>query len=1191
MVNTSRKRKSVFIIPLFLSLALEPARGFQVTGEVDDADITVPVSLSSNPEDAENIIINGTQGSEGVALNLDDDRAVTVNGLIIIRDRSSMADDAETYDLNQAVGVKITTPFTGTNLSFETGFNIDISEILGPQNNDADNDGIIEGSPSIGTAQRIGLWVDEAITGSLIGKGGFIRIDGNNARGVQVDDPISENFDFSTAVHDGQFGGISGDDAVGVEINANIDGYYRQRGDIDVRGEGSVGIKVDASATVGNGMMLDAGVNATGYSLIVAGSGGGPDHGRDESDLEAAEVNANSNERRRGSAAVDIAGNLPGGLIIGGKVNQVLTSAEASTLNNITIGLTDDEGNRVDISPDGSDLRSTPVDFDGNRPLNTAVRLTSYGEDDNEATVKIAGDVGDSINGGSAEILLDVLNDDGDGDIYTRGTSGLKQFFYSYGLMNRGTISADGLYDGYKADAILFNGNATVYGGFYSSGSISAVAYNQNATAIKFDEVSLTDGLRNDGSVFQNDGTVLASISTHAGADESKTKGSDTATAILLTEDVLFNVSGTPNFVNRGAIDSAARFFNSVGNQEDGTNAVAFDFSEYSGAVKITQELLKDDALLTPGNANTAENPYRGNGDLDIDANGDGLIDTRDVNAPRIIGNVKFGDGDNELNVRTGTVVGDISFGDGDDALILLNEIADDTVDNYTAPLAEVTGRITNGNIGNLDISIGERTRLNLIGQEGDLETETENLSIDALTLNGELLVVVDHEQLSAGTPLLSVTDLTLGNGAKITPRLTGLPENINEETTVDIISYGNQVTLPGTILNNETPFIYNVALKNENGTISANFNLKSVSELGLNRSEGSAFNAVLAHFRSNKNLESAINGIYDGDDFRTDYRHLLPHYSDGTAQQLSGLADIATGAVSQHLQLIKAGGRRGGDGWVQQFGDYRKQDSSIDGATVSGTSYAIALGYDLPVSIIDALGFYVQMGFSAVNEKSAATNEITSDGISYGAYLSDKIGPVQYELNAAHGFIGLESDRLVSFAGLVDRLTASWDATSTAASVRLAYPILEASHLLRFEMGADFFRLEHDDYSESEAVGHGFAMQIKGGESEKTSQFIGLRGGYRRGGGDPVAVVWEPNYYLGWRTTSDTSPYKAKANFVGTDESFILESYIESEDSVDLGVGLAAHNDYFAVELNYRARFADGEQRHGGGVSVRVLF
>ena len=101
------------------------------------------------------------------------------------------------------------------------------------------------------------------------------------------------------------------------------------------------------------------------------------------------------------------------------------------------------------------------------------------------------------------------------------------------------------------------------------------------------------------------------------------------------------------------------------------------------------------------------------------------------------------------------------------------------------------------------------------------------------MTLNGELLVVVDQEQLSADTPLLTVTDLTVGNAATITPRLIGLPEDPNEETTVDIISYGNQVTLPSTILNNDTPFIYDVALSDENATISANFSLKSVAELG----------------------------------------------------------------------------------------------------------------------------------------------------------------------------------------------------------------------------------------------------------------------------------------------------------------------------------------------------------------------
>ena len=130
--------------------------------------------------------------------------------------------------------------------------------------------------------------------------------------------------------------------------------------------------------------------------------------------------------------------------------------------------------------------------------------------------------------------------------------------------------------------------------------------------------------------------------------------------------------------------------------------------------------------------------------------------------------------------------------------------------------------------------------------------------------------------------------------------------------------------------------------------------------------------NAVISHFNNDDLREQRLTALDDGDNFRAAYRQLLPHYSDGTAQQLSGLADMATGAVSQHLQLINAGGRRGGDGWVQQFGDYRKQDASANGAAVSGTSYAIALGYDLPVSAIDALGLYLQMGFSAVNEKSA---------------------------------------------------------------------------------------------------------------------------------------------------------------------------------------------------------------------------
>lgn len=1264
MVDTSGLLKSAFIIPLSISLAFAPAWGFDIsdTGEtprtapVDTASTTADLNDDSSPAhelaDSGAIIIDGTpQGNDEAAVLVNSaGQSVEINGFITIRDRTN-DDEPSSIDLENAIGIKTTVGLpSGVDLRLGSGARIAIVEVR-PANYDGDNnglpdandddvDGIIEGSPAIGSFQRIGLWISatgdasSVFAGSVIGEpGGAIRVDGNNARGVQIDHALTGNFDFSTGVFNGSIGGILGDNSVGVEINDNIGGYYRQRGRIDVRGENVVGIEVNDA--IGGSLMIEAGVNATGYSTIPGGSPGGPQRGgadytNDEFDeFSDSQRAANPQERRQSRAAVEISSMIGGGVIINGPVNRVVTEPEVAAFACFVESEDCDDDGINEKRNDGLDvtgLKTQPFHFDENRPRFSAnaatasgAYLTSYGEA--EATLLIAGDIG-AANSATRETFLDTTDDDNDddpnvdddvADLYNSDA----QFFFSHGLMNRNWIEANGLYDsvdnnnGYSiirpATALKLNDDAaTIHGGIFNGGIISALAYNADATAVNLLDGALTDRHRNNDEVFLNEGVIQAEIASHTRSHVGITAASNAATAVKISNSVDFEDSSgaaldTPVFINAGTVSAASRHtqLNTSTEVSDdyetvsGENAIAFDLSAIGSDFNLTQRMRQADSTLAAnvdGNAGD-ETVYSGSGDLDIDRNGDGVIDTRDFTAPLIRGDVNFGAGDNDFLISAGLVFGNISFGNGDDALTLTNTILDDDDDEYTAPTTTVTGRIINGAAGSLDISIGERTRLHLVGQEGDSETETENLAVSSLTLNGELLVVVDQEQLSADTPLLTVTDLTVGNAAAITPRLIGLPEDPNEETTVDIISYGNQVTLPSTILNNDTPFIYDVALSDENATISANFSLKSVAELQLNQTEGAALNAVLAHFRGNENLEAAITGIDNGDNFKAAYRQLLPHYSDGTAQQLSGLADMATGAVSQHLQLINAGGRRGGDGWVQQFGDYRKQDAGMNGETVSGTSYAIALGYDLPVSAIDALGLYLQMGFSAVNEKSAATNEIKGDGISYGAYLSDKIGPLQYELNATYGFVGLESDRLVNFAGLVDRMTASWDATSTAASARLAYPILQDAHLLRLEAGTDFFRLEHDDYSESETVGRGFAMHVKGGESEKTSQFIGLRGGYRRGGDDPVAIVWEPNYYLGWRTTSDTSPYEATANFVGTDESFNLKSFIEPEDAIDLGFGLAAHNDYFAFEFNYRARIADDEETHGGGVSVRVLF
>ena len=1085
MVYKSRLLKSAFVIPLSMSLAVASAWGFDVTGETGDVVVTdtIVTSAPQNDDDeaiseAQSILIDGTPtGTGNAALLIDDDTAdVTIDGTITIRSHQDNGDEATT-PLTAAIGVKITGNRNTRSIRLKSGARIYIIEGLslldrrGPDydadgdgfaDNDSDEDGIGEGSQALaGNNWRVGFWKVGEVSSDIIGEAGSaIVVYGNgvgnqHAAGVVISDlTLDGNLDLSTSIS------MFGDETRGVDILSRITGYYRQRGPIDVRGEAGVGI--DVGAAISGSLMIEAGVNATGYSTAPT-----PRIGIDESDLTAEQQVANQNERRRGGAAVNIGADVNGGVIIGGRINRVLTEAEDTALDNITAARADDDdddatGNAV------TDQKTLPFHYDENR-LSSPGRLTSYGEADNTATLHINAEIGTD---GAVETLLDTTNDDGlaGTDAYR---SGLKQFFFSHGLINRGSIEANGWYDGFKADALLLGNSAVINGGIHNSGTISATAYNENARALIIgDSATLNDGLRSDNAVLLNEGTISAFVGTHTGSSYFDASEEYKATAITLAANA--NLPSDAVFTNRSSVLAIAEHTKAETNDADDDNvAIAFDFSAYDGDVNITQELVKDDTLLDPNAANSASNPYSGSGDLDIDRNGDGVIDTRDVNAPSIFGDVKFGDGDNVFNVRAGMVAHeinsgrgvDISFGGGDDALTLSNEIADDADDDYTAPITTVTGRIIKS-AGNLDINIGERSRLHLIGQEGDDETETENLAVNSLTLNGNLMAVVDQEQLSADTPLLTASNLTLGATASIAPRLTGLPEDPTEEITVDIISYGNQVTLSSTLLDrDETPFIYNVSLTDAGSTISANFSLKSFDELQLNQTEGNALNAVLAHFANDENLEAAMTGITNKDDFKSAYRQLLPHYSDGTAQQLSGLADMATGAVSQHLQLINAGGRRGGDGWVQQFGDYRKQEAGADGATVSGTSYAIALGYDLPVSVIDALGLYLQMGFSAVNEKSAATNEVTSESIAYGAYLSDKIGPVQYELNAAYGFVGLESERLVNFVGLVEQVEASWDATSTAASARLAYPILQNEHLLRLEAGIDFFRLEHDDY------------------------------------------------------------------------------------------------------------------------------
>jgi hypothetical protein len=51
------------------------------------------------------------------------------------------------------------------------------------------------------------------------------------------------------------------------------------------------------------------------------------------------------------------------------------------------------------------------------------------------------------------------------------------------------------------------------------------------------------------------------------------------------------------------------------------------------------------------------------------------------------------------------------------------------------------------------------------------------------------------------------------------------------------------------------------------------------------------------------------------------------------------------------------------------------------------------------------------------------------------------------------------------------------------------------------------------------------------------------------------------------------------------------METATEVADQTNIGFGVSAHNDYFAVELSYRAAFGDDVNVQGGGLAIRLKF
>ena len=274
-----------------------------------------------------------------------------------------------------------------------------------------------------------------------------------------------------------------------------------------------------------------------------------------------------------------------------------------------------------------------------------------------------------------------------------------RTFTYSHGLINRGAISASGLNDGISATSIGLGANntTTLQGGFLNMGSLTVSAYNNDATALDIGaNASLTSGVRTDNSIILNTGTIVSSITANTNSQANVTADTYAARALHIADGT---IPAGSLLVNQGRISAVSGHIDGTVSSA-GSQAYAVDARGFAGALNLTQQFKQADSVNNAG-------IYLGTGDLDVDRAGatdsdgnvigDGQVNSLDVIAPTITGNIGFnsGDFDNRLDISAGSLTGDIIFGGGADELVLSSVAGEENATTFTGKIRKPSGDLT----------------------------------------------------------------------------------------------------------------------------------------------------------------------------------------------------------------------------------------------------------------------------------------------------------------------------------------------------------------------------------------------------------------------------------------------------------------------------------------------------------------
>ena len=930
---------------------------------------------------------------------------------------------------------------------------------------------------------------------------------------------------------------IEGNNSAAIWLKSGLVGNLKLANNIAVTGNNSYGLRIDGPVTgkvTNESNITVSGANAVGIAVNGAINGafvvqssvattGYRYTSRPTSAAQAAILDAD--DLLQGGSAVQVTANVTGGILLDAP------PVDASSTN------TDEDSDGVADSAEGT------------------ASLTTFGA----APALLIGSNTNSVAVGAV----------GAGD-------------KAYGLISRGSIVSNGVYDGVSSTAVQLGGDtgqtAALAGGMRLDSATSATAYDTrqtgsvvvNATGVLLKAGASAPTIWNRGPITATTVAENASdargVVIEAGASATTLRNAGSISATVGGEKgsaygILDRSGSLTTIENTGKIIAAVVATDDADDADDAdfltTNevvtgkAVAIDVAANTTGVTLTQNGLNDGDDGADGVADT-------------DTDGDGVDD---ADEPSLFGAIRFGSGADTFNVLNGTVSGDISFGAGADRLNISGG-------------AFMAGALSDSG-GDLAISLGSGV-LNI--------TNSETINITSLDIasTGKLVFTADPAAGTA-TKLVASGAVNIVSGASLGLRLTSL---LKDPKTYTVITGGSLTAgaINQDLLGN-APYLYKASSRTDANNAYIDVRRRTAAEIGMSRSQASAYDAVVGALGQNTDLASAFLRRNDRDTFLEYYNQMLPDQGEGLFSALASANQQISAATAMRPD---PGDRYGPDSiWVQELNTLVRRDSD---ATLGSDTQALGFvgGYEAMGDAGGALG--LTLAFVSVEEHDIAAKvgeQTSSSFLQGGAYWRRAVGGWRMNAGGGGGYGWFEGDRRFiagddnadGAADLILKNSAKWNGATANAFAGLGYEAKFGRFYARPEARFDYLWMREGERKEA-GGGAGFDLLV----DERTSSNLSGEAGVAFGADFGSDVWWRPEVRVGYRQTIAGEVGDTIARFTGGNP-FTLAALDDKQGALTLGFAVRAGTPMSYLALEGSAEATKRQKKYNVRLIGRAMF